>query len=337
MRSYNVLRCLASSAALALLLSTVPVLAAGVPVDEASWADTQVATEQYKSGKSAFDQGNLEEALARFQASYDTVASPNSHLMIARVLIELQRHVAAYEELALVIGEAEAVKKNPEKYAKTADAARALRSELEKKLGFVTVEVPAKVKIKGEDVAVSQWGTPIPVVAGTTAVEVEMADGSKRSEQLSVPAGKTTELEISPPPAAPPAPTTSNVERCVEREGTQTTGGTIKQQTVAYAAGGIGAAGLLTFTVFGILDNKRFNDLETQCVGGACPADLADDAERGRSYQALANVGLGVGVVGIGAGAVLLATAPRRERVASRTRRPQLLVGPGSVAVKGRF
>ena len=324
-------------AALTLLLAVSPTLAAGVSVDEASWADTNEATQKYQAGKQAFDQGKLEEALARFRESYDKVASPNSHLMVARVLIELKRYVAAYDELALVIQEAEAVRKKPEKYAKTADAARGLRKELEAKLGFVEVDIPAKVMIKGEAVPPDKWGTAIPVAAGATAVDIEMADGTKRTEEVTVAAGKTSKIGLIPPGPETPVATPTDAGECPPQTPVATQEGMVKQKTIGYVSTGVGAAGLLTFTIFGVLDNKKFNDIDSNCVDNVCPPTLADDAEKGRSFQALANVGLGVGLVGVGTGAVLLLTAPRKKQTADRQARPRVLFGPGSVAVKGRF
>lgn len=324
-------------ACLSCLLAAAPARAAGVSPDEASWADTNTATNKYKAGKAAYDAGKLEEALARFRESYEAVASPNSHLMVARVLIDLKRHVAAYEELALVIEEAENVEKKREKYAQTAEAARALRKELEQQLGFVEIAVPAKVSIKGEPIPPAKWGEPIPVAAGAVAVDLELPDGTKQTRELTVAAGTTAKLEVQP--ASTPAPAATPTRRCPkpERAPSTTPVGTVKQSTVGYVAGGIGAAGLVTFTVFGVLDNQRHRDLEAACQDGVCPASLADDAERGRTYQSLANVGLGVGLVGLGAGAVLVLTTPRAERTTARAPRPQLALGVGSIGLKGKF
>jgi hypothetical protein len=256
--------------------------------------------------------------------------------MIARVLIDLKRYVAAYEELAQVIEEAEAVKKRPEKYEKTADAARALREELEEKLGFVEVTPPARVKLEGEAVAPEQWGKPIAVSAGTTVVSIEHEDGTEQTEELDIAAGETASVSLIRPSETPTSTTTTKDDdrpvptRVVAEEGA------IKQTTVAYVAGGVGAAGLLSFAIFGVLDNKKFSDLESGCSNGVCPPELHDDAEKGRTYQALANVGLGVGLVGIGSAAALYLTAPRRDESARRPR-PHVAVGPGSITVKGRF
>ena len=96
--------------------------------------------------------------------------------------------------------------------------------------------------------------------------------------------------------------------------------------------------GLATFGVFGALNNSKFSDLEDQCSNNQCPADLESDADTGRTYQTIANVGLIVGGVGLAAGAVLFLTSDSgsKENSASSTT-PVVGVGPGSVMVRGKF
>ena len=159
----------------------------------------------------------------------------------------------------------------------------------------------------------------------------------KRTDELAVAAGETSKVDLLPAPTVAAPVVEKREDGCPKQEKVVATKGTVKQTTVGYAAGGVGVAGLLTFTLFGILDNKKFNDVESGCTGLVCPSALADDAERGRSYQALANVGLGVGLAGIGTGAILLLTAPREQNTSARRSRTQLLVGPGTVNVKGAF
>jgi hypothetical protein len=112
----------------------------------------------------------------------------------------------------------------------------------------------------------------------------------------------------------------------------------INQRTLAYVAGGVGVAGFATFAVFGILNNGKYQDLEAQCPGGICPPGTSNDAEAGRMYQTLANVGLGVGIVGLASGAVLFLTAPSpRTETASLKPTTRLAVGPTSVSLQGKF
>ena len=332
--SWQRLRVLVPAAvALASLLTAIQAWGAGVSVDDASWADAQQAKLKYQAGKSAYDEQDYEKALARFRESYEIVASPNSHLMVAKVLISLNRPIEAWQELALVIEEAQAVKEKPEKYRTTAEAAQALRKELEQKLGFVQVDPGTAVEVRGQAVPMANWGQAIAVVPGTVAIDVTTPTGKKRSETVEVAPGETV-LFVPAAPAQPVATKPAPVA-CPDRDPQPQSvrRGMVPQTTIGYVAAGIGLVGWVGFATFGMLNQQSYQRLEDRCSGTTCPADLADDAERGRTYQALANVGLGVGIAGLGAGAALLLTAPRRARP-SNTR---LRIGPQSVVLQGDF
>jgi hypothetical protein len=112
----------------------------------------------------------------------------------------------------------------------------------------------------------------------------------------------------------------------------------IDQRTLGIVMGGVGVAGFATFGVFGILNNGKYDDLKDGCPNGVCPRALSDEAETGRTYQTIANVGLGVGIVGVVSSVLLFVTAPShsKERTAVR-KMPEVAVGPGFVSVKDTF
>jgi hypothetical protein len=86
------------------------------------------------------------------------------------------------------------------------------------------------------------------------------------------------------------------------------------------------------------MNNSQFKDLQSRCPNNVCPESAASDVERGRTYQTVGFVGLGVGIVGVGAGLALWFTSPSSSRPAPQQgKRPELLVGMSSVAVRGRF
>src|SRR4030095_6450156 len=80
--------------------------AGGVLPADASEQQKRSAQSAYKDGAGFLDEGDLERALEAYRRSYDTVASPNSHLMIARVLVLRGDLVAGYLELERVEDEA---------------------------------------------------------------------------------------------------------------------------------------------------------------------------------------------------------------------------------------
>jgi hypothetical protein len=131
----------------------------------------------------------------------------------------------------------------------------------------------------------------------------------------------------APAPAPPPA-------------GAELSTSNTKKRTLAYIAGGVGVAGLLTFAIFGSMNNSKFSDLEEQCPNQVCPTRLEDDADTGQTYQTIANVGLFVGVIGLATGGVFyyLSTKEKApEASARRSTAPRIGLGPRGVTVSGRF
>jgi hypothetical protein len=69
----------------------------------------------------------------------------------------------------------------------------------------------------------------------------------------------------------------------------------------AYVAGGVGAAGLIGFAVFGAMGKGKQSDLEKTC-SPACTQDQIDSV---KSKFLIADISLGVGIVGLGTGVAL--------------------------------
>ena len=163
----------------------------------------------------------------------------------------------------------------------------------------------------------SEYRRDIVVEAGSTQT---LTIDSKPPRSMDSAVGSEPE-----PPKPAPKPTQSAV-----RVGPESS-----MRTWAYVAGGVGAVGLVTFGVFGLMHNSSYSTLEDDCPNGRCPPGRNDDIEAGRRYQLIANVGLGVGIVGIGAGAtlfVLSAKKPTGEQARTAVR-----FTPGAVSVEGRF
>jgi hypothetical protein len=245
--------------------------------------------------------------------------------------------VDAYHELDLVRAEAEAAKEKG-KYQETADAARAEQDQLATQLAFVIFDPGASATIGGRAITPDQWGKPVPVEPGSVEVVLSSAaGGEKKSQVLLKPGEKTTLVPpgpaavAGPAPAAPPPPPPAPADPGAS---------TVRQSTLGWVAGGVGLAGMATFAIFGLVNNSTFSDLESDCDGNRCPEHLIDTAESGRSYQTLANVGLGVGIVGLGTAVVLLLTAKSpgaSAGVDAASTSPQVVVGPRSVSVAGAF
>jgi hypothetical protein len=317
--------------------------AVGVSLDDATKEQSLAAQKTFDAADVLFDSKHYAEALTTFRASQDVVKSPNTRLMIARCLRELGRLGEAYAETAVTIADAEAASERHPRYAETAKAAQYELKDLATRVGFVKIELPESAtgeitaKIGERTFDATAMNDPVAVTPGETTVVVNTPGRSEFRREIVVEAGSTLTLTIDsrpprsmdsvvkPEPKPAPKPTQSAVR----------VGPDSSMRTWAYVAGGVGAAGLVTFGVFGLMHNSRYSTLEDDCPNGVCPPGRNDDIEEGRRYQLIANVGLGVGIVGIGAGAtlfVLSAKRPTRERARTAVR-----FTPGAVSVEGRF
>jgi hypothetical protein len=334
----------------AALLSPMPFVsvasAQGAAVENATDAQKRAAQENFEKGMKAQKKAQHEQAYLAFKASYDAVASPNSHLMLSRALVELGRLEEAYVEYEKTLDEAQAAATGDKKYEPTAQAAKTELADVRSKLALLTVEVQGavegdRVTVRGRELGRSEWGKPIPVMPGSVRVELTSASGQETVEEVSAEAGGSPAVTLTRPAsgasAVPDEGTGGSAEAKLDTSNTSL-------RTWAYVAGGVGVAGLITFGVFGALNNSKHGKLEDECNNGVCPKELEDDADTGRTYQTVANVGLGVGIVGIAAGTVLFLLSGSEEKAARRSSpraqsspRWNLQVGPRAVNVQGTF
>jgi hypothetical protein len=291
----------------------------------------EVARTKFARGNDLFDEGRFDDALAEFRSSYEIFASPNSRLMIARALVALGRRAEAYVELGKVIEEAAA---GGDPYARAGETAEAEREALEPEIGRVKVTLSGApegtvVRRVGGEHAIPDPSAPIVVDPGDHRFVARAPDGREAEATVTVAPGATAEAHIDLEPPAPdvePEPVAVTIDEARA----------VPLRTWSYVAGGVGAAGLITFGVFGAMTTSRFSSLQRACPGGQCPPDKQSDIDAGRTFQTVANVGLVVGVVGVAAGATLFVLSlPGHEETGGREL--QLAAGRGSVRLRGSF
>ena len=321
---------------LMMVLSASVVQAQGVSLSAANEQQKKAASEAYKRGQQAFETGRYEEAVTQFRASYDAVASPNSHFMMVRALERMGKNAEAYEEAKKVVAESEAEAQRDPKYAMTAQAARTKAAELKKTIGIVKLQVAGgeggTLTVNGKEVPQSQWGDEIAVAPGAVEVALSTSDGRNVS-QGNVAAGQEQTIDIAAPPPKPVAPPPS-----AEPEPSDSSGDGSTLRTVSIVAFAIGGAGMIVFAVFGALTLREEDRLEELCPANSCPPSLSGEADKARNYQTAANVGLVVGSVGLAAGlGLLIGSFIQDSEGDARATRPRLAVGPGAISVSGAF
>lgn len=334
MRTQGIRSTIALCACLGICAMAQSAAAQGASLETATDAQKEAAQKAFLEGAKAQEKGDHDKALAGFQASYAAVASPNSHLMIARELVALGRYAEAYAEYEKTAAEAEAAAKLDKKYEQTAEAAKKEGEEQRSKIALLSVtgaKAGTPLKVRGREIPESEWSKPIPVMPGM--VQVEQGGVTK---EVDAQAGGSPSVDFAPAAAA----TGPGGEGTGESGGFKTDSSKWDTRTWAYVAGGVGAAGLVTFGVFGLLNNSKHSKLEDECQNGVCPKSLESEADTGRTYQTVANVGLVVGVVGLGAGTALyLMSGDSSEKPTAKkpSALPRVDVGYRSVTVSGSF
>jgi hypothetical protein len=306
-------------------------MAAGKSVDTATDEERAAASEMYRRANSAFAEGRLDDALQGFKDSYDIVASPNSHLMVAKTLLKIGRKVEAHETLNEVIAGAEAAAQLDPKYEAAAEAARDLQALIRPELGLLKIvgtaasaSPGASLIVNGREIPPERWSDPVLVEAGSVIVTL-----AGQIRDVSVPPGGEATADFTP--AAPPPEPEPPVES-TEYEGPD-------RMLLAIIGGGVGAAGLISFAIFGGLALGKFNDLEDSCPDRVCVEDRQDDIDSGHTFQVVANVSLGVAFVGLVVGGTFLTWAliDDDEGQEQSAVRPRLRVGLGSFMMEGSF
>jgi hypothetical protein len=292
------------------------------------------AQKTFAVGSKLYDSQHYEEALAAFRASYQIVASPNSRLMVARSLRELGHLAEAYREYDAVIAEAA---RGGDRYKSSGEAATEERDELKSKIALLTVRVAetkpgVTVKVGDRTLTDAELGGPVPFEPASVVVTAQSPDGASARAEVTLAAGAANEVELrlikpveplaAPLPAPTPPPHVAETPPSVSSS----------LRTWSYVAGGVGAAGFVTFAVFGAMTASKYSSLQRACPQNHCSPDQRDDIDTGKTYQTVANVGLGVGIAGIATGVTLfiLSSGHKDDDV-------HVGLGLGSAQVNGRF
>lgn len=323
-----------SSLCLILFATLLSANARGAGVDNAASEQKRAAQKMFEAADGLYESGRFDEAAQAFRASYALVASPNSRLMIARSLRELQRYDEAYTEYQGTIRDAEA---SGGRYPESLNAARAEADALKAHLAYLVIDsspedAAVELRVNGKAV---KWTASerIAVIASKVEVEFRYANGQTRRQSLDLKASETRRLVpiAGPTPVPKTSPPTQSMSQAPRpRQESHSNG----LRTSAYVAGGVGAAGLVTFGIFGVLDRSIYSDLHSKCNSNACPPAKGNDIDAGRRYQLIANIGLGVAAVGVATAVTFYLVSSSGQTKESSV---SLRLGPGNVVVAGEF
>jgi hypothetical protein len=296
----------------ALILSSA---ARAEPAAESSVAHSNPEAE-FAEAVRVFKNGNSAAALPLFVHLGETTHSPNAQLYVGYCQLELGHDREAHHafsrsvKLSLDLGGA--------KYVATQEAAQAELAKLNLRLASLTisfVELPAEftVKLDGEILDPSLLGSSLVVDPGLHHVEAESTGSKSIARDVPVEAGGFKAIALVFEKLIEQDVAQSRTERSVS---TQRTDSGSRLTTLGLVAAGLGVVGLGTFVVSGIQAKSTYNKLQTECPGGCSDAAHRNDANSGRTYQTVANVGLALGIAGTLTGATLVYLGITSERAA---------------------
>jgi hypothetical protein len=302
--------------------------AAGAAPEAASELQREQAQARFARAKPLFDAGNFAAALAEFRASLEIVNSPNARLYVARCLEQTGDLVGAYVEFGRAALEAREASRADGRYALTATEAETERAAVAPKLGFVTLSVMRPeartiVRVQGQELRREAWSEPIPVKPGDSELQAESSGRAPVRATVSVAMGETKAVSLDagagvplPVADAPSARRSSTIAR-----------------PFAYAAAGVGGAGLAVFAIEGLEAKSTHDDLENVCHGPCPNASFSSQISSGIREQTIADVGLAVGACGLVAAVVLFAVSLHKSPAAES--RVGVFVSPRGVTLGG--
>jgi hypothetical protein len=296
-------------------------------------------------GYRALQQKDYQTALDRFRRADALVHAPTLVVDWARALIGLGQLVQAHEKLQSVLREG-VDPKAPAPWQRALSDAQTELDKLKPRLAWLTITVSGpnepRVTLDGEVIENRQLGTPRPTNPGARVVRVT-AQGFK-SVRRDVKLGEGDEeridlimssvVEESASPVGASGASQSAAPANSERSEVMDT-----RRVSMYAAFGLGGAGIVAGSIFGVLALNKRSALEDACPERErCPPSERSTVETYRTLGTLSGVGFGVGLVGTGAGLALLLTQPGKPKPErAQAFRIQPVLGLNGLGAAGQF
>ncbi len=262
--------------------------------------------------------GRYKLGCALIKRSLDVDARPGTLFTLAECYSRAGKYASAVSlyDRFLAVYESMPADEKPQQQAR-ADISRTERTRLVTQVAWLTVRLPTfappnvVVTLDGDDFAASLFGVATAVDPGPHVFTTRATDGPLIEQRIDIAPGerKSTVLEVrsagswTPPADSSPQPAGA-VPETTQANGTHT-------NPWVYVAGGIGAAGLVTGTVTGVLLLGKRSTIERDCATNRiCTSQEGFDAVHAAqgTLAPITTVALTVGVAGAITAVVLMVT-----------------------------
>lgn len=308
----------------------------------ASAADSSPAQRAYEQGVEQFRAGNFEAACGLLADSYRLEPLPGVLFTWATCEVRADRVASAaqhYAEFLNAVSRLSAAERLAEDERR--EVAQRERARILPQVPYLTIVVSAdtlrtsSVRRDGELLPANALGTEVPVDPGEHVIDFEGPDGSHAQQRIVLGKGEHKTIVVGF--AGPRQPAPAKLPRNDVGPAPQQPGHTVTPWI--YLAGGVGAAGILTGSVAGILALRDSGVVHDECSGRACSQRGKDAADAARLEATVSTIGLGVGLAGVVATTIvyLADSGSTPARVAAPKRWSVVAISPSVLGVGGAF
>jgi hypothetical protein len=328
--------------------------ASSAPAQTESAEDKASARVLGTEGMKLADSGDCAAAIPKLDAAEKLYHAPTTLERLGECQVSLGRLVAGTESLNRVVREPLPASA-PAAFLSARQRAQQVLTTAMPRIGKLRIHVegPApeqvSVTVDGASVPSALFDADRPTDPGSHLVkaaapgfldataQVKLADGQDQAVALRLETDPNAALTPPPLPATNPAtPPTFATPTALPATSTSTSSSGGGGKGGAFVAFGVGAAGLVVGTVFGVLALSTKSTLDGECVNKACPSNSQPDINALGTRATVSSVGFGVGIVGVVVGTVLLLTSHRAEHSPAASR-VSPWIGIGSAGLGGSF
>lgn len=303
---------------------------------EISASDLESARELYKQGKELRAAGDLKGALEKFKAAHALGQTPVTGLELGRAHTDLAQLLEA-REVFLSIARLPVQSDEGEKSAGARTEAAQLAEQLRPRIPTLTVKVsgapagsPPVVTVDGVTIPVAALGAPRKLNPGSHDVTAKATGGLEQRATIELKEGESKELPLVL------NATGGATETMPAKPLAEDTSGATTMNPLVYVGFGVGAAGVVTGSITGLLALSRASKVDAACGGKlTCPQSAKADVMAGRTLGTVSTIAFIVGGAGVALGVYGLLKPVKASPHAGLVVHPE--IGAGWVGLRGSF
>jgi hypothetical protein len=262
----------------------------------------------FKEGLRLFDGGQTAKACAKFADSYKLDPALGTLQNLALCHEKEGRLAEAYGELTELQTKAQAAGKT-----QRVDVAREHLTSLDPKVPRAVLSFGEGVQVTGVEIdgAARDWHAPIALDPGhhvitahaegrpDARVEYDASGGGAQTVPVVFTGGAAA--TAPPPPAPSPAPLSSAPA--------STPSGAGPSKVLVFGLAGVGAAGIVVGSVFGVMTFSQKSAGDKHCSGSYCDASGLSSENSAHTSATVSTIGFAVGLVALAVDAVVILTS----------------------------